>query len=112
MQNLSNTEESASELLTFPPFLYSALRERIKRFRNDKTSLDPETYYDEIQRTQRIFSSLVESRIAKLIRVVTSSKVQEMRKRMTSEELWLCEELATLLTEWQTNVGGSNSHSE
>ncbi len=113
LRQLAYNEEHNTGLQTIPDILYSILRQKIRYYEGDKTSLDPE-YHEEIQKLRESFRSLVASRMPKLIRaawaeVEKSGTIQIMKSRMSAEERWLCEELVTVLSAWLRGVQGVRS---
>ncbi len=106
IRNLYNTERGQPlELHDSLPsrFLYVALTQKIRRLKHDSASLDPRTY-DEIEKIQQVASFLRDTRLSKILRVAKAGISQDMIRRMTMEEKWLCEELSSLLSRWRSAV--------
>lgn len=105
LQKLSrNEKKSPYKLQEFQPFLYTAIARKTLRLQSDKTSIDP-MKYDEIETLQTLASSLVETRLSKILYAANSDYL-EKRNQMTKEEQWLCEEIVELLSGWRQNIMG------
>ena len=102
LQSIFREEKENSNLQTSHPLLYAAISRKILNLQSDRSSMD-ERLYDEIEKIQRVVSMLLESRLTKIIRVAKSGALQ-MRKDMTLEEQWFCDELANLISDWRKSL--------
>ncbi len=106
IQNFFNQERGQPRKLHGPlpsKFMYIALAQKVRRLKGDKTSLDPRTY-EEIDKIQKVARFLRDTRLSKILRVADAGITQDMARRMTVEEKWLCDELALLLSKWKSAV--------
>lgn len=106
IQNFFNKERGQPRGLHGPlpsKYLYIALTQKIRRLMGDRTSIDPRTY-DEIEKIRKVASFLRNTRLSKILRIANAGITQDMARRMTVEEKWLCDELSAMLTRWKAAV--------
>jgi DNA replication initiation complex subunit (GINS family) len=101
IQRIYQDEKQQSKLQDIEsPLLYAAMRERISHLKGDRTSSDP-IRQEGIRRLEDLLENMTEIRLSKVVQTAKAGAYQAMRKQMTYEERWLCEEIIKILSDWR-----------